>query len=197
MTKMMQGVVDFGTGRALRSSYGITSEVAGKTGTTNDNADGWFIGFTPQLLAGVWVGADDPLLRLLNTTGGAQMAMPAWGYFFQEVYKDKTLAIDPAARFSIPSSLQNGAIYDYEALTQGDQPPPAEGENVGSGSSSDFIDVPVSDGTEKVTTESKKVVDDDDKKNDKLKTGDKLPPQDTVKKKKGFFGRLFGKKKKE
>jgi len=195
MTKMMQGVVDFGTGRALRSTYGVTSEVAGKTGTTNDNADGWFIGFTPQLLAGVWVGADDPLLRLLNTTGGAQMAMPAWGYFFQEVYKDKTLAIDPAARFSIPSSLQNDAVYDYEALTQGDQPPPAEGENVGSGSSSDFIDVPVSDGTEKVTTESKKVVDDDDKKNDKLKTGDKLPPQDTVKKKKGFFKRLFGKKK--
>jgi penicillin-binding protein 1A len=196
MTKMMQGVVDFGTGRALRSSYGITSEAAGKTGTTNDNADGWFIGFTPQLLAGVWVGADDPLLRLLNTTGGAQMAMPAWGYFFQEVYKDKTLAIDPAARFSIPSSLQNEAVYDYEALTQGDQPPPAEGEDVGSGSSSDFIDVPVSDGTEKVTTESKKIVDDDDKKNDKLKTGDKLPPQeDTVKKKKGFFKRLFGKKK--
>lgn len=197
MTKMMQGVVDFGTGRALRSAYGITSEVAGKTGTTNDNADGWFIGFTPQLLAGVWVGADDPLLRLLNTTGGAQMAMPAWGYFFQEVYKDKTLAIDPAARFSIPDILQNEAVYDYEALTQGDQPPPAEGEDAGSGSSSDFIDVPVSDGTEKVTTESKKIDDDEDKKNDKLKPGDKFPPADTVKKKKGFFKRLFGKKKNE
>ncbi len=197
MTKMMQGVVDFGTGRALRSAYGITSEVAGKTGTTNDNADGWFIGFTPQLLAGVWVGADDPLLRLLNTTGGAQMAMPAWGYFFQEVYKDKTLDIDPAARFSIPDILQNEAVYDYEALTRGDQPPPAEGEDAGSGSSSDFIDVPVSDGTEKVTTESKKIDDDEDKKNDKLKPGDKFPPADTVKKKKGFFKRLFGKKKNE
>jgi penicillin-binding protein 1A len=86
MTKMMQGVVDFGTGRALRSAFGFTSEAAGKTGTTNDNTDGWFIGFTPQLLAGVWVGADDPFLRLMYTTGGAQMAMPAWGYFFQQVF---------------------------------------------------------------------------------------------------------------
>jgi len=196
MTKMMQGVVDFGTGRALRSAYGITSEVAGKTGTTNDNADGWFIGFTPQLLAGVWVGADDPLLRLLNTTGGAQMAMPAWGYFFQEVYKDKILGIDPAAKFNVPAILQNEAVYDYEALTQGDQPPPAEGEDVGSGSSSDFIDVPVSDGTERVTTESKKVEDEEDKKLEKVKPSDKFPPpEDTVKKKKGFFKRIFGKKK--
>ncbi len=193
MTKMMQGVVDFGTGRALRGSYGITSEVAGKTGTTNDNADGWFIGFTPQLLAGVWVGADDPLLRLLNTTGGAQMAMPAWGYFFQEIYKDKTLAIDPAAKFVVPTILQNEAVYDYEALTQGDQPPPAEGEDVGSGSESAFIDVPVSDGTEKVTTESKKIEDED--KPDKVKPADKNAESDTTKKKKGFFKRLFGKKK--
>ena len=198
MTKMMQGVVDFGTGRALRSAYGITSEVAGKTGTTNDNADGWFIGFTPQLLAGVWVGADDPLLRLLNTTGGAQMAMPAWGYFFQEVYKDKILGIDPAAKFPIPAVLQNEAVYDYEALTQGDQPPPAEGEDVGSGSQSDFIDVPVSDGTEHVTTESKKVEEEEDKKPEKVKPTDKFPPpEDTVKKKKGFFKRIFGKKKEE
>ena len=195
MTKMMQGVVDFGTGRALRSAYGVTSEVAGKTGTTNDNADGWFIGFSPQLLAGVWVGADDPLLRLLNTTGGAQMAMPAWGYFFQEVYKDKTLGISPQAKFPIPAILQNEAVYDYEALTQGEQPPPAEGDNLGNGSSSDFIDVPVSDGTERVTTESKKVEDED--KPEKVKPNDKKPPsEDTVKKKKGFFKRLFGGKKK-
>ena len=124
------------------------------------------------------------------------MAMPAWGYFFQEVYKDKTLGIDPAAKFPIPSILQNEAVYDYEALTQGEQPPPAEGDNVGSGSSSDFIDVPVSDGTEKVTTESKKVEDDDEVKPEKLKTGDKLPTtDDTAKKKKGFFKRIFGKKK--
>ena len=199
MTKMMQGVVDFGTGRALRGTYGITSEVAGKTGTTTANADGWFIGFTPQLLAGVWVGADDPFLRLLNTTGGAQMAMPAWGYFFQEVYKDKTLAIDPSAKFLVPATLQNEAVFDYEALTHGEQPPPAEGDDVGNGTSSDFIDVPVSDGTEKVATESKKVEDDDDKNINKNKfPADKIPVADTVKKKKeGFFRRVFGRRKEQ
>lgn len=202
MTKMMQGVVDFGTGRALRGAYGISAEMAGKTGTTNDNADGWFIGFTPQLLAGVWVGADDPFLRLLNTTGGAQMAMPAYAYFFQEVYKDKTLNIDPNAKFIVPESIRNEAIYDYQALTGGEAPPPAEGENVGAGSSSDFIDVPVSDGSENATAESKKVEDEnadkkkDDKKKDKedVKSDKKPAPADTTKKKKKFLEGLFRKK---
>jgi penicillin-binding protein 1A len=199
MTKMMQGVVDFGTGRALRGAYGITSEMAGKTGTTNDNADGWFIGFTPQLIAGVWVGADDPFLRLLYTTGGAQMAMPAYGYFFQEVYRDKTLNIDPAAKFAVPETLRNEAIYDYQALTGGEQPPPAEGENVGGGNSSDFIDVPVSDGSEQASAESKEVVDDDAQPANEPKAVMKpdlnsKPSEDTVKKKKKFLERVFGKK---
>lgn len=202
MTKMMQGVVDFGTGRALRGAYGITAEMAGKTGTTNDNADGWFIGFTPQILAGVWVGADDPFLRLLNTTGGAQMAMPAYAYFFQELYKDKTLNIDPNAKFIVPESIRNEAIFDYQALTGGEAPPPAEGENVGAGSSSDFIDVPISDGSEKVNTESKKVEDegdvkkkDDKKKDEDLKADKKPAPADTTKKKKkNFLDGLFRKK---
>ncbi|TAG98931.1 MAG: penicillin-binding protein [Sphingobacteriales bacterium] len=196
MTKMMQGVVDFGTGRAIRGAYGISSEMAGKTGTTNDNADGWFIGFTPQILAGVWVGADDPFLRLLNTTGGAQMAMPAYAYFFQELYKDKTLNIDPNAKFVVPESIRNEAIYDYQALTGGEAPPPAEGENVGSGSSDAFIDVPISDGSEKVNTESKKVEEDGDKKKKEsdLKVEKKPEAVDTTKKKKKFFDRLFKKK---
>jgi penicillin-binding protein 1A len=195
MTKMMQGVVNFGTGRAMRGAYGISSEMAGKTGTTNDNADGWFIGFTPQLLAGVWVGADDPFLRLLNTTGGAQMAMPAYAYFFQELYKDNTLNIDKEAKFLVPETIKNEAIYDYQALTGGEQPPPAEGENVGAGNSSDFIDLPVSDGTEKVTTESKNVVDEDGnviKQDDKEEK--KPEPSDTTKKKKKLLQRIFGKK---
>jgi penicillin-binding protein 1A len=202
MTKMMQGVVDFGTGRALRSAYGITSEMAGKTGTTNDNADGWFIGFTPQLIAGVWVGADDPFLKLLYTTGGAQMAMPAYGYFFQEVYKDKTLNIDPASKFAVPETLRNEAIYDYQALSGGEQPPPAEGENVGGGNSSDFIDVPVSDGSEQASAESKEVVDDDAQPAKEPKAVMKpdltpKPSEDTVKKKKKFLERVFGKKNRE
>jgi penicillin-binding protein 1A len=200
MTKMMKGVVDFGTGRAIRSAYGISAEMAGKTGTTNDNADGWFIGFTPQILAGVWVGADDPFLRLLNTTGGAQMAMPAYAYFFQELYKDKTLNIDPNAKFVVPESIRNEAIYDYQALTGGEAPPPAEGENLGSGSSEAFIDVPISDGSEKVNTESKNVEDenvekkDEKKKDEDLKSDKKPAPADTTKKKKKFLEGLFKKK---
>jgi penicillin-binding protein 1A len=206
MTKMMQGVVDFGTGRAIRSAFGVNGELAGKTGTTNDNADGWFIGFSPQLLSGVWVGCDDPFLRLLNTTGGAQMAMPAWAYYYQQVFNDKKLNIDPLSKFVVPENLNNEAIYDYEALTQGEQPPPAEGEDIGSGSSSDYIEVPISDGTEKVVSESKKL-DDDEKKvleeakkqaadkaaaNDALKN--KTGTDTTEKKKKGLFRKIFGKK---
>jgi penicillin-binding protein 1A len=167
MTKMMQGVVDFGTGRALRSAFGLTNEAAGKTGTTNDNTDGWFIGFTPQLLAGVWVGADDPFLRLMYTTGGAQMAMPAWGYFFQQLYQDRTLGIDPAALFQVPENIKNEEIYDYQELSGGEKPPPAEGENTAAGSSSDFIDIPISSGNEKVTTESKIILPDTKKLTEK------------------------------
>ncbi|MDX2045871.1 MAG: transglycosylase domain-containing protein [Chitinophagaceae bacterium] len=202
MTKMMQGVVDFGTGRALRGAYGITTEVAGKTGTTNDNADGWFIGFSPQLLAGTWAGCDDPFLRLLNTTGGAQMAMPAWAYFFQEVYKDKTLGIDPQSKFMVPQNLENQAVYDYQNLTGGELPPPAEGENIGNGNSDDYIEVPISEGTEKIIPESKKITDEEErvlqeaKKQNNTDKKDEKPGTDTSdrKKKKGLFKRLFGKK---
>ncbi|MFN5760514.1 MAG: penicillin-binding transpeptidase domain-containing protein, partial [Sphingobacteriales bacterium] len=201
MTKMMQGVVNFGTGRNLRNVYGINSEAAGKTGTTNDNADGWFIGFTPQLLAGVWVGADNPFLKLLYTTGGAQMAMPAWGYFLQEVYKDKTLGIDPTAKFIVPESLENEIIYDYQQLSGGELPPPAEGENMGAGSSADFIDIPVSDGTEAVSAESQKIMEEDkpekSKESPKIITPVNAPNnnQDTTRKKKNILQRVFGNKK--
>ena len=197
MTKMMQGVVDFGTGRAMRGAYDIQSEIAGKTGTTNDNADGWFIGFSPQLLAGVWVGCDDPFLRLLNTRGGADMAMPAWAYFFQELYKDKTTGIDFNAKFVKPQSLQNEAIMDYENLSNGELPPPAEGENVGNGESKDYIDVPVDDGSQKVAPESQlnpeeeKVLKEAAKEEKSKKMGE---PSDNQKKKKGLFQRIFGKK---
>jgi penicillin-binding protein 1A len=202
MTKMMQGVVNFGTGRALRGAFGIQGEIAGKTGTTNDNADGWFIGFSPQLLTGVWVGCDDPFLRLLYTTGGAQMAMPAWAYYYQQVFKDKTLNIDPGARFMIPETMDNEAIYDYQELTHGELPPPAEGENAGSGSASDFIDVPVSDGSEAVAAESRKPDPDDEQsgdEEDKQKSGKQKdvplvkPADSTGGKKKGLFKKLFGK----
>ena len=79
MVKLMQGVVQFGTGRSL-NNYGIPAEKAGKTGTTNDNTDGWFMGYTPELLAGTWVGCDDPFIRIYSgTSGGNEM-----GFFYEK-----------------------------------------------------------------------------------------------------------------
>ena len=111
MVRMMEGVIDFGTAGSMRWKFGINSIMAGKTGTTNDNTDGWFIGYTPQLLAGVWVGNDDPFLRIAQTGGGNQMAMPEFAYFLKKVYADKTLGIDPKADFEKPAELRSDPIY--------------------------------------------------------------------------------------
>jgi len=120
MVKMMQGVVDYGTAASLRGSMGLSGEMAGKTGTMGKtgaaygNTDLWYIGYTPQLLAGAWVGLEDPFLKV--TGEGNVIALPIWGYFFQKVYADKTLGIDPDAHFTIPASLKNDPQYDYENL---------------------------------------------------------------------------------
>ncbi|GAC1592308.1 MAG: transglycosylase domain-containing protein [Ginsengibacter sp.] len=111
MYKMMQGVVDFGTGHAMRDKFNIKAAMGGKTGTTNDNTDGWFIGYTPQILAGGWVGNDDPFLKIRWTTGANELAMPEWAYFMQKVFADKTLGIDPNAIFQKPADLDNNPIY--------------------------------------------------------------------------------------
>lgn len=111
MVRMMQGVVDYGTGGSMRWKFGINSAIGGKTGTTNDYTDGWFIGYTPQILAGSWVGCDDPFLKIHQSSGGSQMAMPEWAFFMKKVYADKTLGIDPKATFQKPSELNNNPIY--------------------------------------------------------------------------------------
>ena len=106
MIQMMRGVVDHGTGVRLRFKYGIKGEVAGKTGTTNDNSDGWFIGYTPRITAGVWVGAEDRYVHFSNNSlgQGANMALPIWGLWMQKVVKDGTLGISPEDVF--PESLK-------------------------------------------------------------------------------------------
>lgn len=89
MTDMMQSVVDEprGTGHSIRTAYGFRVAAGGKTGSTNDYADAWFIGFTPHLVAGVWVGMDDPSVNLAGQAG-ARAALPLWARFMQEVYRD-------------------------------------------------------------------------------------------------------------
>jgi penicillin-binding protein 1A len=201
MTKMLQGVVDYGTGRALRGAYGISSEVAGKTGTTNDNADGWFIGFSPQLLSGVWVGCDDPFLRMLYTSGGSQMAMPAWAYYYQQVFNDKTLNIDPSARFVSPSGMQSDILFDYNQFKPGDSTLPIEGDE-GANNPAKIIEIPISDGKEKVLTESQ-IFNADDVQNTGGQKNDKVikqapiqtQPKDTIKKRRGIINRIFKKSK--
>ncbi len=93
MQSMLERVVDSGTARALRYRYGIRGQVGGKTGTTQSHADGWFIGFTPSLVAGAWVGAEDPKVRFrsLSLGQGAKTALPIWGEFMQAVHKDPQL----------------------------------------------------------------------------------------------------------
>ncbi|MGG9972404.1 transglycosylase domain-containing protein [Ferruginibacter sp. SUN002] len=147
MVKLMQGVVQFGTGRSL-NNYGIDAEKAGKTGTTNDNTDGWFIGYTPELLAGTWVGCDDPFIRIYaGTSGGNEMALPKWGYFMKKVYDDRKLPYGKMPKFEIPAVLSNDPIYadqNFAAIVNQDDGYTAP--DVGNGDAGDFIiDEPMPD----------------------------------------------------
>lgn len=93
ITKMMQAVVDSGTARRLRYEYSLWNDIAGKTGTTQNNSDGWFLGYTPKLVAGAWVGAETPQVHFRSTRlgQGGYAALPIWGRFMRKVYKDKQL----------------------------------------------------------------------------------------------------------
>ena len=102
MISMMRSVVDGGTGGRLRYTYGLRGQIAGKTGTTNDNSDGWFIGYTPKITAGVWVGAEDRYVHFTSTAlgQGANMALPIWGLWMKKVLADETLGISTSDSFS-------------------------------------------------------------------------------------------------
>lgn len=104
MITMLRGVVDNGTASRLRWKYNITADVAGKTGTTNDNSDGWFVGMTPQMVAGIWVGGDEKTIHFKTTRlgSGTNMAVPIYGKFLNKVYADTTAQISSNARFQIP-----------------------------------------------------------------------------------------------
>lgn len=127
MANLMQGVVNSGTGVRLRAKYGLKGEIAGKTGTTNDQSDGWFIGYTPSLTAGVWVGAEDRQVHFesLALGGGSNMALPIWGLFMQKVLADGTLGIDENDRF-VPSGVKlelncDGSDADASHVAQDDE----------------------------------------------------------------------------
>ncbi|MDR2230360.1 MAG: transglycosylase domain-containing protein [Flavobacteriaceae bacterium] len=106
MIDMMKGVAEYGTASSGLKRLGINAEIAAKTGTTNNNSDGWFMGITPKLATGVWVGWEDRATHFYSTGEGqgARMALPIWGYFMQRVYKDKSLGITQEDRFVKPST---------------------------------------------------------------------------------------------
>ena len=107
MANLMQGVVNSGTAIRLRFKYGLKGEIAGKTGTTNDQSDGWFIGYTPSITAGAWVGAEDRQVHFesLSLGGGSNMALPIWGIWMKKVLADKTLDISESDRFIAPPGM--------------------------------------------------------------------------------------------
>jgi penicillin-binding protein 1A len=141
MARMMQGPVDFGTAKGLRERIGV-AEMGGKTGTTNDNSDAWFIGYTPQLLAGVWIGCDDRFIHMGAGVGdGGQAARPIWEYFFDKALADKTLGLNRNARFSKPDSVPPGSLYaSGDGIIEKTPPPGAEGVDQGNGSASQYAD---------------------------------------------------------
>ncbi len=137
MVKMMQGVIQFGTARRV-NAYNIPVEKAGKTGTTNDNTDGWFIGYTPELLAGSWVGCSDPFIPIYaNNAGGAEMSSPRWGRFMEKVYADKKLNYGTQKEFDVPLEMKSDPISaDPEYLIRIDRNS-GVGEDFDSGANAD------------------------------------------------------------
>ena len=110
MVNLMEGVVQGGTASRLRYRYNLMGEIAGKTGTTNDNSDGWFIGYTPTLVAGVWTGAEDRQIHFQSGSlgQGANMSLPTWGIFMKKVLADGTLGITANDKFIAPAGVVDG-----------------------------------------------------------------------------------------
>lgn len=109
MINLMEGVVFRGTSTRLRYKYKLYNQIAGKTGTTNNNSDGWFIGMVPDLVTGVWVGGEERSIHFdnMNLGQGANMSLPIWAIYMQQVLEDKSTGIDKGATFEKPPFLSD------------------------------------------------------------------------------------------
>jgi len=105
MVKLLEGVINRGSGGRLRWHYGFRGAIAGKTGTTQNHSDGWFVGFVPNLVTGVWTGADNRAVRFrdLYLGQGAEMALPIWGHYMKQVFQNSRLNIADQ-KFSFPEN---------------------------------------------------------------------------------------------
>jgi penicillin-binding protein 1A len=128
MLVMLRAVINEGTGGRIRRVYNIKADMGGKTGTTNNNSDGWFMGFTPNLVSGVWVGGEERDIHFDNMKDGqgAEMALPVWGLYMNKVYADKSLGYSQADTFAIPHG------YDpCKEMLVNDDAPAIKEENTG------------------------------------------------------------------
>ena len=122
MLYMLKGVVDGGTAGRLRFRYNFTGEIAAKTGTTNNNSDAWFMGVTPTLVSGVWVGGDDRDIHFdsMQMGQGATMALPIWAYYMRKVYNDPRLGYNENAIFDLPEGYNPCEMSEYDVSMPND-----------------------------------------------------------------------------
>ena len=113
MLEMLMAVIDQGTGGRIRYKFNLDCPMGGKTGTTNRNADAWFMGFTPSLVSGCWVGGEDRDIHFdsMRMGQGAPMALPIWACYMKSVFADKSLGYDPEEKFDIPEDF-NPCVTD-------------------------------------------------------------------------------------
>lgn len=120
MLEMLKAVMDGGTGSRMRYKYKVECDMGGKTGTTNRNADAWFMGFTPSLVSGCWVGGEDRDIHFDSTRmgQGANMALPIWAYYMKKVFADRSLGYDPNEKFDIPEGF-NPCVSEFDDYSAG------------------------------------------------------------------------------
>ena len=116
MLIMLRAVINEGTGARVRR-LGIKADMGGKTGTSNNNSDGWFIGFTPSLVSGCWVGGEDRDIHFdtMRYGQGAAMALPIWAKYMSKVFADKSLGYDENDRFQLPEGFDPCASNGEES----------------------------------------------------------------------------------
>lgn len=197
MARMMQGAVDIGTAVGMRNRIGA-AEMGGKTGTTNDNADAWFIGYTPQMLVGSWVGFDDQFIR--NEGDGSRMARPICEFFLSKVLSDAKSGIDKEARFVVPAEMGQFVNSADILLNEEENAPGAQGQDMGVGTEEDYNyqpseyigpeSTPIMEETKKPAAASKK---DTIPKSNPTSPSKGTPigaPKEEPPKKKGLFNRI-------
>lgn len=122
MIEMMRAVIDQGTGRRLRYKFNITAPIGGKTGTTNNNSDGWFVGYTPRLVTACWVGGEDRDIHFNSTAmgQGASTALPIWAYYMNKIFRNTLLGYKQEEDFNVPTKLSSIADSEMPEDLSGD-----------------------------------------------------------------------------